>query len=112
MPVSQSRVPRSRLQVALGVLAFAFGSATVVAADAAPLPADTIAALRDYKADGGDIAALLRKTAPSMAATWLTLDTKASIDRGAPLEQTLGPDMPKQLDNKGGSLPMIVYHKE
>jgi hypothetical protein len=103
-------------KLALWALATALGSTAVPAAaappPAVPLPAETIAALRDYKAEGGDLSALLQKTAPSLAATWLALDAKASIDKGAPIEQTLGAHLSEQLDAKGAGLPMVVYHKE
>jgi len=114
MPMSQCsgfRFSSMVTRLVLGVLGAALGS-VALPAGAAPLPADTIAALRDYKAEGGDIAALLRQTAPAMAATWLTLDAKATIDKGAPLEQTLGPNLAQQLDAKASALPMVVYHKE
>ncbi len=112
--MSVSLFPRPRLLTRLqrGLLTLGVALLVPTLATAAPLPEDAIAALRDYKAEGGDIAALLRKTAPAMAANWLRLDPGAVIDKGAPLDQTLGPNMVTQLDNKGTSLPIVVYRKE
>ena len=115
MSVSQSPRLRSRSRwsrVLLALAAVLVSVAVPTLVRAAPLSADTIAALRDYKAEGGDIAALLRKTTPELAANWLRLDPGAAIDKGAPLEQTLGANLAQQLDAKGTALPIIVYRKE
>ena len=102
-------------QRALGALAVLLISAAAPAAApaaAVPLPAPVVDALRDYKAEGGDLSALLQKTAPALAAAWLGLAPGAAIEKGAPLEQTLGPQMPAQLDGKGTALPIVTYRKE
>lgn len=113
MPMSPTRGPRScrRWQLALCALGLVLTSAAAPV-HAAPLPSSVVSALRDYKAEGGDLAALLRQTAPALAAAWLALDAGAPMDKGAPIEQTLGPQMPAQLDGKGTALPIVVYRKE
>jgi hypothetical protein len=80
---------------------------------AAPtLPPDVVAALRDYKAEGGDLSALLQKVAPTLASAWLAIDNSVPMVRGAPIAQTLGAQMPGQLDAKATSLPIVMYQKE
>lgn len=101
-----------RWQRALCALGVALLCATTEALAAVPLPAPVIDALRDYKAEGGDLPALLQKTAPALAAAWLALPPGAVIEKGGPLEQTLGPQLPAQLDKKGTALPIVVYRKE
>lgn len=101
-----------RQRFALGALAAVLLGSVSPAAAAVTIPAPVIDALRDYKAEGGDLSALLIKTAPALAAAWLGLPPGAAIEKGAPIEQTLGPQMPMQLDAKGTALPIVVYRKE
>ena len=112
MLMSPPRDARSCPRWKLALCALGLALASTAPANAAPLPSSVVTALRDYKAEGGDLAALLRQTAPALATVWLGLEPGAPMDKGAPIEQTLGPQMPAQLDGKGTALPIVVYRKE
>lgn len=89
----------------------ALGADVARAASATP-PAETIAALRDWKPQGGDLPALLRQVLPQLAATYLRSDVSLPVERGGPLDKTLGADLSAKLDAAPGGLPMVVYKKE
>lgn len=98
--------------VGLGCLALLAGVGRGGGASAAALPPEVVAALRDYKADSGEVTALLARTVPALAENWLALPPGAVVEKGAPLTQTLGPKLGEQLDAKASLLPMVVYRKE
>jgi len=114
-PRKAAPVPRRRPRLTAWLLALAIGHLGLLTetgqAQAEPTASD-IAALRDFKPEGGDISALVRKVAPGLATEWLALPPGAVIDKGAPLETTLGPQMMGQLDASGTGLPIVLYHKE
>lgn len=96
-------------QVALGLLTVGLGCP---AARADTPGADVVAQLQAYNPQSGNIPQLLQAVVPKLAPLYLRLAPGSPIQKGGPLQDSLGPSILDKLDASPGSLPMVVYQKE
>lgn len=113
------RKASSMLRVGLADVVALLGALCALALAPAPVraeppPAELVQQLRQYDFKSGDAIALMKAVVPKLARFYLNIDPKRpdQFERGGPLPDALNAALLSKLDDKPGSLPIIVYKKE